>query len=325
MIEGSPRLISINVTMDKIQLKNYNAEEFLQAISHNGELYSLLNGRYVFRGHSSEKWDLIPTALREKAFDRVYFDDEHRITSKISSDAPDWECLQIEREIGILRNFYEKCDKYGLAIPEIPRLRKDIFNALASNLINQYEDWISEDFYELAALAQHYGLPTRLLDWSYSVFVALYFAISGIRTINDSELTPGIVIWALDTRLTDPVYHKGTPLKIIRPKYDGNLNLCAQKGLFTFWLVKKGENPQTSKGNINSTNRQPLDKLITENLEVDDMPLMYKIVICRENLSELYDFLKYNHIEAATLFPGYSGVTRSIIENQFFSNIHKQR
>ena len=146
--------------MDKILIKNYNAEEFLKAISYDGELYSLLDGRYVFRGHSSEKWNLVPTALREKALEKVYYDDEHRITSKISSNAPDWECLQIDREIGILRNFYEKCDKYGLAIPEIQRIRNDIFNALALKLTSQYEDWVSEDFYELAALAQHYGLPT---------------------------------------------------------------------------------------------------------------------------------------------------------------------
>ena len=308
--------------MDKILIKNYNAEEFLKAISYDGELYSLLDGRYVFRGHSSEKWNLVPTALREKALEKVYYDDEHRITSKISSNAPDWECLQIDREIGILRNFYEKCDKYGLAIPEIQRIRNDIFNALALKLTSQYEDWVSEDFYELAALAQHYGLPTRLLDWSYSIFVALYFAVSGIRTIKDSELTSNIVIWALDTRLTDPVYHKGSPLKIIRPKYDGNPNLCAQKGLFTFWAVKKGNNPQTGKGNIETTNRQSLDKLISERLKVDDKPLMYKIIICRDNLLQLYNFLKNNHIEAATLFPGYYGVTRSIKENQYFSNKH---
>lgn len=51
------------------------------------------------------------------------------------------------------------------------------------------------------ALMQHYGVPTRLLDFTYSPFVALYFAIR-----NNKGTSGAIRLWAIDAQAVNDAF-----------------------------------------------------------------------------------------------------------------------
>lgn len=335
------------------------ADAFLKAISYGGELYNVFDYKFIFRGHDSDKYELTPYLLRRGIVDSYIpktanLGEYHSLFCGMDKTI-------VATEYSILHSFFDIADKNGLYLPNIDRLRATLALPLDSKFFAAHEKWLPEEFWEVAALAQHYGLPTRLLDWSYDLYVSLYFAaqkilyanpksgkelleenskyiIEGFRKTRrkESEMEvadnihdePKIELWAMDYKTLMAESFAGNlkdfQLRIIRPSYSGNPNLAAQFGLFTLWQIEKLPILPINE-NLNFSNPTPLDKLITDFLDRNQVeiasPVLYRITLPMSESVAILEFLFNKGYNAARLFPGYGGVSKAVGEENHLWNL----
>lgn len=197
-------------------------------------------------------------------------------------------------------------------------LRKDtiapetsLLSAFKQNAIMLTERQPATSF-EWMFLMQHYGVPTRLLDWSESPLVALYFALERINNDLDS------VVWALKpTELnknanlnpdTEPFFIPSFDDEVVRDSYSidkltngpatlvlkpiatiatrNNARIQAQLGVFT----------------IHHREKNPIE-------EIGSGEHVFKYIIKKESKQNIFKQLSLLGINKFQLFPELSSIT----------------
>lgn len=286
--------------------------DFYKDMLPRGNLYN--QSKRIFRGQSSKSYTLLPSALRKDRLNELI-----NASGRIRyADAPLTIKTQLELEIKSLTNFYKLAHSNGLHIPKIEYISNRYDDPFFYDSLLKTEDivWPHPDFIELMAIAQHNGIPTRMLDWTYDYNVALYFAALGAckkLDINTYKENDFITLWIID--ITDfIVFNDDAPIKFVVSNYCKNKNIHAQRGILSYCPVVYKKNNSINFNKI-SIDRTPIEDI----LQSSDVELraIKKIFIPAHNAPRLFTYLHHLGYTTSRLFPGYKGVADELQETRF--------
>ena len=206
----------------------------------------------------------------------------------------------------------------------------------AKAFIKNLDDNTDIELLEWIVYAQHFGVPTRLLDFTGNPLVALYFACS------DSKDTDGVV-WILNLKNYNYILAKLLGLRKKKTREDLILEILdyiqsvtkecpdypvpfvpyyldermsAQASNFLIWgnQEKPFEEMFTSENYMNISFADKGQVLINYKGKSDEVLL--KIIICKEVKKKILSQLDSFGINVKTIFPGLDGLGK-YIENHY--------
>jgi hypothetical protein len=253
--------------------------------------WALSMGGWVFRGQRNATWD-ISSSLERPIPDSIRYSNEEKIKNLIG------DFLEAA-EGPVFNKFTERLDQYvGLEEGTGTILGK-------------------------MALMQHHGVPTRLIDFTRSPYVAAFFAVEDAlnpegqcavwvmsvewcqaksveavrkrKKLSEKDF-PDDVDFSLDEILDETVFRSNIPLVAPLQPLKLNARIASQQGLF----LCPGEMSMTFMDNLCALSKDGLSKVL------------YKITFPANWRSTILFDLNSMNIGPHTLFPGLDGFAKSI-------------
>lgn len=281
---------------------------FIQEIDRKFPTHEMLDNpttaKFLYRGHSNQDYELIPSVFREVKTSLEDAEDTIEIRNKAY--------LAFSREFYILQCFIAEASAYCPTIE-------------------------TTDYVRWAEIAQHYGAPTRFLDWTSNPLVALYFACLGNSALDGCvwlihvanyqrcesrasdwtkmryQTNRDIIEGLLKSKAPDdtlPEY----PL-LLAPNYI-DLRMSAQSSMFMVWGQDEHAFNDMFKRTVYMDYDEELSSefIFTKRNRISHF--LNRVIIRSEDKQFILRELERMGINAKTLFPGLDGVGK-YIERKF--------
>ena len=219
-----------------------SVREFLDYLLPSADHWnSAKRGDLAYRGQASSEWLLVPKAFRCGELNLYAHD------APVGS--PTRVVPQALAEFHAIHRFVRVADNSGLQISSSGGrlLMQEHPRHIFEDADWEYR-WPTEEFLEILALAQHHGVPTRLLDFTEDPLVGAYFAASSEWDSKKDQRRRGkarryLAVWVIDLRLVQALNRIGgryrERLGEVRVPRANNPYLRAQ---FGFFLIDRGAN-----------------------------------------------------------------------------------
>jgi len=221
-------------------------------------------------------------------------------------------------KMGLTTTLELACERFAIPLARAPETEKKLLREFGRRM-HLYVSDASQiphpgDTLEWISVMRHYGAPTRLLDWTYSIFVAAYFALTW------SDRDQPCFIWAINTRSLN----KAANRKVAGLKKGGKGGTDKSGRHFRKFFMAKSPKSFVSTENPYRMNERlavqrgvflcpgNVTQSFEANLKATGNVAAFRIEILNSYRSHLGEMLHRLNIDREVLFPGLQGLAEAL-------------